>query len=270
MRRKVKSIDAKECPRQECATVSTETVPFCDSDPVKMKDLDDHTATDWKKKTLVKIPVVLAEVDVQIDLLSEVTLPTAALEIKRINKRLKLTQCRLIQNTKKIFLEGFIRKNIEYAEADLCVDPDSVCGTISHCTLDFPFRCVTEIEHFITPPFPAIPSKAKQFEYLSSTPLPPDFPEKERLLAGDLSEFNQESFEYFNELPYCELVSSTITEFDEYLNRQPVSGGPFEERTFTEFDEKMVIKLRLKLIQNQQCWIPAFCPCPPPNPYDPA
>jgi len=257
----------KECPRQECATVSAETLPLCDSDPVKVNGLEGHAAADWKKKTLVKIPVVLAEVDVQIDLLSEVTLPTPALEIKRIYKRLKLTQCRLIQNTKKIFLEGFVRKNIEYAEADVCVSTEAVCGSISHCTIDFPFRCVTEIEHFINPPFPVIPSKSKEFEYFSSTVLPAEFPEKDRLLAGDLSEFNQESFEYFNELPFCELISSNITEFDEYLNRTPVSGGPFEERTFTDFDEKMVIMLRLKILQNQQVWIPSFHPCPPSYPY---
>lgn len=101
---------------------------------------------------------------------------------------------------------------------------------------------------------------SKEFEYFSSSPLPADFPEKDRLLSGDLSEFNQESFEYFNELPYCELISSTITEFDEFLNREPISGGPFEERTFTQFNEKMVIVLRFKLIQNQQVFIPAFCP----------
>lgn len=267
MRRKTKAVDAIDCPKRECAAASSETLPLCDSDPVNVKELVD-SAADWKKKTLVKIPVVLAEVDVQIDLLSEVTLPTAAIEIKRINKRLKLTQCRLIQNTKKLFLEGFVRKNIEYAEADLCVDSDAVCGTISHCTIDFPFRCVTEIEQFINFPTPAIPSKAKQFEYLSSTKLPPDFPEKDRLLAGDLSEFNQESFEFFNELPFCELISATITEFDEFLNREPVSGGPFEERTFTDFDEKMVIKLRLKLLQNQQVWIPAMKPCPVPVAFD--
>jgi len=267
MRRKSSSTEASDCPKN-CAAVDTETVPFCDSDPVKMKDLEEHGVADWKKKKLVKIPVVLAEVDVQIDLFSEITLPTPAIEIKRIKKRLKLTQCRLIQNTKKLFLEGFVRKNIEFAEADLCVDSDSVCGTISHCTLDTPFRCVTEIEDFITPPCPVIPSKTKEFEYFSATPLPSDFPEKEKLLAGDLSEFNQESFEFFNELPFCELVSSTITEFDEFINREPVPGGPFEERTFTEFDEKMVIKLRFKLLQNQQVWVPAFHPCPDPYPYD--
>ncbi len=259
-------IEAQPCVRQNCATVVADTVPFCDSDPVKNKKVDHHDG-DLKRKLLVKIPVVLAEVDVQIDVFSEITLPTPAIEIKRIKKRLKLTQCRLIQNTNKVFLEGFVRKNIEYATAEQCVDVDSVCGNIQHCTLDVPFRCVTEIENFITRPERAVPSKTKEFEYFSTTTLPADFPEKDRLLAGDLSEFNQESFEFFNELPYCELISSTITEFDEFLNRVPVVGGPFEERTFTQFDEKMVIVLRFKLIQNQQTYIPAFCP-PEPDGYD--
>lgn len=254
-------IEAQPCPKQFCAAVAAETVPACDSDPVKFKK-DHHHEEDLKRKLLVKIPVVLAEVDVQIDVFSEITLPTPAIEIKRIKKRLKLTQCRLIQNTNKVFLEGFVRKNIEFATANQCVDDDSVCGNIQHCTLDVPFRCVTEIEDFITKPEPAIPSKSKEFEFFSSTPLPADFPEKDRLMSGDLSEFNQESFEFFNELPFCELISSTITEFDEFLNRQPIVGGPFEERTFTQFDEKMVIILRFKLLQNQQTWIPAFCPPP--------
>ncbi|MDD2553041.1 MAG: hypothetical protein PHP51_00510 [Desulfotomaculaceae bacterium] len=250
-------IEAQSCPKQLCADVAAQTMPACDSDPVNFKKDYCHDEK-FKRKLLAKIPVVLAEVNVQIDVFSEITLPTPAIEIKRVKKRLKLTQCRLIQNTNKVFLEGFVRKNIEYATATQCVDNDSVCGNIQHCTLDVPFRCVTEIENFITRPDPAIPSKSREFEYLSSTALPADFPEKDRLLAGDLSEFNQESFEYFNELPFCELISSTITEFDEFLNRTPIAGGPFEERTFTQFDEKMVIVLRFKIIQNQQTWLPAF------------
>jgi hypothetical protein len=241
--------------QQVCAAVAADTVPPCDNDPVT------PAVVNLTNFVIGKIPVVLAEVDVQIDLFATITLPTPALEIKRIKKRLKLTQCRLIQNTNKLFLEGFVRKNVEYATTEQCVDVDSVCGVIRHCILDVPFRCVTEIETFITPPVPAVSSFTNEFEYLSSTPLPSNFPEKDRLLAGDLSEFNQESFEFFNELPFCELISSTITEFDEFLNRQPVSGGPFEERTFTQFDEKMVIRLVFKLLQNQQVCIPPSTVC---------
>ena len=55
------------------------------------------------------------------------TLPTKALEIKKIKKNLKLTQCRFFnfsprvcgkpQDTPKLFLGGFVRKDIQYSEA---------------------------------------------------------------------------------------------------------------------------------------------------------
>ena len=54
-----------------------------------------------------------------------------------------------------------------------------------------------------------------------STPLPDGYPEKDELLSDDLSQFNQQSTEYFNELPYCELVKAKIIEIDQSLNRKP-------------------------------------------------
>ncbi|HBC92669.1 MAG TPA: hypothetical protein DCZ10_07120 [Pelotomaculum sp.] len=251
-------VEALACPKpvQPCATVASETVPLCESQPVT------PTVVNTNKFVIGKIPVVLAELDVQIDLFATITLPTPAVEIKRIKKRLKLTQCRLIQNTNKLFLEGFVRKNVEFATAETCVATNSICGQIHQCILDVPFRCVTEIEEFITEPRPALPSTSQEFEFLASTPLPTtEFPEKDTLMAGDLSEFNQESMEFFNELPFCELISSTITEFDEFINRVPIVGGPFEERTFTEFDEKSVIRLTFKVLQNQQVCIPPSTVC---------
>jgi len=256
------------CPKQPVfgASVEAQTVPFCTNIPVMPTVVNSNCAV------IGKIPVVLAEVDVQIDLFSTITLPTPALEIKRIKKRLKLTQCRLMQNTNKMFLEGFVRKNVEYATPETGANADAVCGIIRHCIFDVPFRCVTEIAHdaFVACPLPAIPSTSQEFEYFTSTPLPAtDFPEKDRLLAGDLSEFNQESSEFFNELPFCELIHSKITEFDEFIDRQAVAGGPFEERTFTQFDEKMVIRLVFKVLQNQQVCIAASteCMCPSGNAY---
>jgi hypothetical protein len=47
-------------------------------------------------------------------------------------------------------------------------------------------------------------------------------------------------------------VRSEITEWDEATNRKPLKKGPFEEGTFTELVEKMVLDLTLKVLQNQQ------------------
>jgi len=274
-----------EIKHQPCAIVSGGTQQECFNDPVKIWPVN------IKKRVFAKIPVVLAEIDVQIDVLSTITLPEEALEIKQITKKLKLTQCRLIHDFKrkhfkdkdwekdkdwdkddkdkdwekdkfkfksKLYLEGFVRKNIEFATVD-CRNEFGVCGDIRHCTVDTPFRCVTAIERFNgSPPLPIVFNKKEEFEFFRSSPLPPGFPEKERLLSGDFSEFNQCSFEFFNELPYCELISSEICEHDEYLNLEPVPGAPFEERTFRQFSEKMVIDLTLKILQNQQVFIHPF------------
>ena len=157
-----------------------------------------------------------------------------------------------------MFLEGFVRKNIEYAVVD-CKNKYGVCGDIRHCTVDVPFSCVTTIDKFNgSPPLPIVLNTKDEFEYFKSAPMPENYPEKDRLLSGDLSEFNQCSFEYFNELPFCELISSRICEHDEYINPEHVKGAPFEERTFREFSEKMIIDLTLKVLQNQQVYIPPF------------
>lgn len=285
--------------KEHCVVVTGGTQQTCANEPVKIWPVNE------KKRVIAKIPVVLAEIEVQIDVHSTITLPEEALEIKQIYKRLKLTQCRLLQTFRdkrqwdkdwgrdwdkdwdcekdwdddwdkqddkhkdkhfkkhrfpkfKLFLEGFVRKNIEYASVE-CKDRFGVCGDIRHCTVDVPFSCVTTIEKFNgSPPLPIVFNEKKEFEYFKSSPLPPKFPEKDHLLSGDLSEFNQCSLEYFNELPFCELISSKICELDEYLGLKQVHGAPFEERTFREFSEKMVIDLTLKILQNQQVFIPPF------------
>jgi len=80
------SAEAIVCPKpqQVCAAVAADTVPPCDNDPVT------PAVVNLTNFVIGKIPVVLAEVDVQIDLFATITLPTPALEIKRIKKRFKL------------------------------------------------------------------------------------------------------------------------------------------------------------------------------------
>jgi hypothetical protein len=270
-----------------CVIVSGGTQQTCTNEPVKIMPVN------RKKRVFAKVPVILAEIDVQIDVLSTITLPEEALEIKEIKKKLKLTQCRLIQAFRKkhwegdwdgdsdsewdndakdwdshhekrkkfkfkLFIEGFVRKNIDYSVVQ-CKNKFGICGDIRHCTVDVPFSCVTTIEEFNgSPPLPIVFNSKEEFEFFKSAPLPPSFPEKDRVLSGDLSEFNQCSFEFFNEMPFCELVSSKICEHNEFLHLRSVHDGPFEERTFKEFSEKMVIDITLKILQNQQVRIPPF------------
>lgn len=91
-----------------------------------------------------KIPVVLAEFTVQIDTEVDITLPENAIDIKFIDKNIYLTQCHLVPGTNKVYLEGYVRKNIVYSTCGN-VAGGGVAGDIRHATLNVPFDCVTEV-----------------------------------------------------------------------------------------------------------------------------
>ena len=208
----------------------------------------------------VKIPVVLAEVKVQIDMEAIISFPERVLEIKDVKKRLKLVQCRLLLPTNKLFLKGYVRKNVQYATPTSST-ATAVASSLHSLTIDVPFQCVTPLD-YLTPPVLPVQNRRDEFEFFTATPLPSGFPSKESLLSGDLSQFDQISEEFFNELPYCELISAQYTEFDEALNRDrtEVAGAPFEEGTFAVMEEKMVVDLTLKVLQNQQLRIHSGLP----------
>ncbi|SHK01099.1 CsxC family protein [Paramaledivibacter caminithermalis] len=232
-----------DCIEHRCAKVFGKTLEGCTNNTVDIDAIQDVVA---------KIPVVLAELNVQINISSFIKLPEPALEIKNIKKRLKIVQCRLLQNTNMLFIKGFVRKNIDYSTKH-CSNYKSVCGDLRHCTVDIPFECTTPVTFNGTEPADVIFNTNSEFEYFNTEKLPSQFPEKERLLSGDLSEFNQISTEYFNEIPYCELINSKIVEFDEYINREPIcEPSPFEEKEFDKIEEKMVIYLTLKILQKRQ------------------
>lgn len=206
-----------------------------------------------------KVPVVLGETKVQIDVDTIINFPEPVLEIKAIKKNLKIVQCRLLVPTNKLFIKGFVRKNIQYATPTMATS-NSVLSNIRSLTVDIPFTGVTAIDFLNFPKFQTNPD-TKNFTFFTESRLPQGFSPKEHLLSGDLSQFDQLSGEHFNELPFCELIESRFIEFDEALDRQmgrvmnaqgQVLNSPFEEGTFTRVEEKMVIELTVKVLQKQQ------------------
>ncbi len=234
---------------------------------VKNGGLQDSTNTPvditaLRTGAVAKIPLVLAELTIQINMDSIITLPEAALEIKDIKKRVKITQCLLLQNTNMLFIKGFIRKNIDYSTRK-CSNTQGVCGDIHHCTVDVPFNCTTPITFNGIAPLPPKMNERQEFQYFKEENISgPQFSEKDKLLSSDLREFNQTSQEFFNELPFCELISAKIVEFDEALNpMQPKDKEiPFEEKEFKKIEEKMVLFLTLKILQKRQIAIGAVSP----------
>lgn len=210
-------------------------------------------------QVVVKVPVVLAETTVQVDLDSNIEFPDNVLEIKRIKKNLKVTQCRLLLPTNKLFIKGFVRKNIQYATPRKG-DRFGVSSDIRSLTVDIPFSVVTELSFIHKPQFQATASE-QEFLYFTSEPLPNGFAPSDQLMSRDFTQYNQINSEVFNEQPYCELLASRFIELDEVLDRKmgvvkdaksSDIEAPFEEGTFTKIEEKMVVEFSLKVLQNQQ------------------
>jgi hypothetical protein len=90
------------------------------------------------------------------------------------------------------------------------------------------------------------------------------FPEKDQLMSTDISQFHQQSTEFFNEQVFCELIRADITEWDEALDRVAIPGTTgitaVEEGQFTQLSEKMILDLQFKILQNQQVRVTSLGP----------
>ncbi|AZU64745.1 CsxC family protein [Neobacillus mesonae] len=221
---------------------------------------------------IVRLPVTLQELTVRSSLVANIHFPEPVLEIKDIKKRVKIIQCRLLlpgvpqgsdpfalpATPVNLFIKGFVRKNIQYATPSSNSTADCVSSELRSLTVDVPFECVTTITSFLTPPQRPFFNTRSEFDFFRAQELGHGFPEKDELLSSDLSQFHQESRQFYNQLPYCELIDSHIVEWDEAIDRRPLPNHkPFEEGTFQNIVEKMFLEFTVKILQNQQVRITA-------------
>lgn len=236
---------------------------------------------------IAKIPVVLAEKDIQIDVEAMIELKEPFFEIKRIKKNVFLTQCKLVPTvggrdcngrmvSGKLFLEGFVEKNFEYATVD-CTKHGVVSGDIKHTTVKVPFRCVTEVFYERQPiiTYRANPKELDLFHHREHKDCGPE------LLGKNPCETGFEEFITYVEKPFCELEAARIFEADILMCKEPLKdkwdwedkdecedhdffedkechkGKKREEvEVFKKVLEKMVVFLRIKVLQLQQVRIP--------------
>ncbi len=233
-----------------CTNVEADTHGQCTSVPTDIEAISSGV--------VARIPVVLAELRIQVNVNSTIELPEYAYEIKNIKKKVKITQCFLIRETGLLFIKGFIRKNIDYStrvNSNSC----SFHGDLRHITVDVPFTCTTDVFFNGIAPAAIIDNTSREFTYQTHQELHgPEFGTKDKLISTDGTEYNQISSEEFNQLPYCEVIRAEIVEFDEALNPLGFDHKymPFEERKFKRIQEKMVLYLTIKLLQNRQVAIP--------------
>jgi hypothetical protein len=197
---------------------------------------------------IIKVPVLLTERTIQVVVEADIPLCPEATEIKRVLKDVFLTQCKLVPvefeddkdkdkdkdkdvrrvKKAKLFVEGFIRKNIEYAT-------DDCNGAIQSKTANVHFSGFTEIKDFETKPLFGFSSQSRA-EFIN--------PRNGEFFRLDKNFFQNSVF--YNEQPYCELVGADFFELD--YSPHPVKFGG----TFDKLREKIVMDLTLKVLQVQQ------------------
>ena len=235
----------KECSTNEC-NVNPGQDPRCESrviDAITLGECDNKCYTPFGRPgpVVIKAPVVLSEVKIQIDVEADIRLEEPAFDIKTIDKRVCITQCHLVPHTNKLFISGFVQKNIQYSTVE-CTSKTSISGNIAHSTLNIPFKCVTAIK------FDKKPMLGKSSKSKSNT-----------LDKGmHCEDNNQESWMHFNkphERIFCELEWSNIFETDIFDRDINCTGSFSREKCFQDIIEKMVVYVKIKVLQNQQVYI---------------
>ncbi|NDI36163.1 CsxC family protein [Chengkuizengella sediminis] len=202
--------------------------------------LSDCTAqTTPAEPNMFKLDIVLGTLNCQIDIEADIKLDVPALDIKDIDKEVCVTQSEFIEVsspiancaiTGKLFLGGYVRKNIRYASVESVTD-DGVCGKIRHCTANIPFNCAIPVEGI----FPT--NNHNEREAMS-------------FHGRKLTQFDQSFWQPLNAPVECEINSVNINERDLFSNRTALSHGPKNEGAFTQIREKMVVSLNITLTQK--------------------
>ena len=211
--------------------------------------------SDQGKPIFANAPVILAQMSIQANMDSTIPFPTPVYEILEIKNRTKLTQCRFLLGSNKLFIKGSIRKMIYY------IGPRTVTRTIETTlnatrvhflyravenkpqalTIEVPFSCWTTL-NFLAPPRFLNNETTKEVDFAVS--------ERDYVIG-------RVDTEMFNELPVCELLSSQISESNAAIDLREgrrLSGIliPIKEKSFTEMDTKMVIEMQINVLQKQE------------------
>ena len=223
--------------------------------------------------TTINVSVTLAEVNVTSNLVAKITFPEPVLEIKDIKKRVTSVQCKLVLPSAAapgtfangpfpLHIKGYVRKNIQYATPSGESGGSCVSSTIKSLTVDTPFECMSLVTLNLGSLAPAqlpVQNTRTEFDFYREQDLGPGHPEKDHFLSSDLSQFHQSITQFYNRMPYCELISSTILEYDEAIDREPFYGNePYEEGFFYNIIEKMTLTFTVKVLQNQQVIVAAL------------
>jgi hypothetical protein len=207
--------------------VNSEVIPEFPNKPIKPNAENNQL--------VITVPVLISQFEIEFSSETVIELDFPASEIKRINKNVILKDCKLLTEVNKLFLSGIIRESIEYSAIKSEVEDKN---NIRHVAVEIPFKCTTVVTYFT---LPIINSDNKQLEIETL---------REDNTGNELNEKTQISSEEFNEKIYCKIIRDEINEL--YIAESNDNNNVNHAKPFNILNEKLVVKLNLRLIQEQQ------------------
>lgn len=215
------------------------------------------------KVCYTKLPVLLAVREVQIDLEACIEICDDLYEIKRVKKNVFLTDTKLMVNCGKfdamnpekgygkLFLSGYIEKNIEYAVAGKpgC-NGKIMVGDIKHATVKVPFRCATEVE-YIQKPLIEFSENGRELNYFSKCNKTIDCNCGGFEMGASKCEWEFSDKIIYIDRPYARLSEARIFDSDQVIDSEDIRNGRGRDYDdFEEYDEKERCK---KPCRDEEC-----------------
>lgn len=239
---------------EDCIVEQQSSEVYCQNETKKLHSTEISTG-----KMIAKIPILLAELTLQASVNTTITFPEPVLNIKEVKKQMEITQSRMLLPSNKLFIKGIIKKNILYTSLSPKNSSQANASDSSDLrlmTIDIPVQCITEIKKYLSKPVMPKNNEGLEFEFSVTKPVSAETTESDSILSNDIPSLQQLSKQYYNELPYCELVSSNIMDWNEPIDKQSLqSKNSIKEVCFTKMGEKIMVDFTIKLLQYQQVCI---------------
>lgn len=186
--------------------------------------ISEKNKTDSEEKFIgVKLPVIIAEPTININLENTIDFTKNITSIIRIKRKSVIKKCVLIPQVNRVFLDGFVAKSIDYSELE---------GKVRNLIIKVPFKCATRVEYIQKP-------VTYEFSYEDNKSI--KMSENEECFIDKEQEVDE---------IYCELVS---TEFEELNIKDKIKVINEEKNisTFKQIKQKMSMNITVRLFQKQ-------------------
>lgn len=218
--------------------------PICD---VRVKSSligSDGTLINAGTETSRRVSRYLGTVSLTGIIIDDVKIPEGFKEIKSIDRKVRLTQCKLIND--QLFVEGVIIKNVTYVLPEYGQEHCQASRNMwKDIDVEVPFSLNMRVE--------GLPSYGLMYSYKLKGNYKCNTMKDKCCDRGTIEvspcESIEDQFVYLNDVPYCDLEAFRISEVD--INREGCHGGHGSKDLYHTLTEKIILDLIISIYVDE-------------------